>query len=144
MAIGLLPAVGRVLLLAKEAFDWFSFAKEAVSLLGITKRAAAVAAAGGVIAAGGMAVSGGVSRAVNEVQASQLPFEMPPPVPVGKSVIPWGQLVTAENNHLFVALQKECASVRLSTDVQCVEVEKAIRERTNQTMRTIAKRMLEK
>jgi len=144
LAIGLLPLLGRGLLFLKEARDWFSFADEAITMLGITKRAAAVAAAGGVIAAGGMAAKEGTLKVVNEVKVTQLPYELPSPVPVGKSVIPWGQLVTAENSYLFVVLQKECASVRLSTDEQCIEVEKAIRERTNQTMRTISSRMIQR
>lgn len=125
MAIGLLPALGRVLLFAKEAFDWISFANEAFSFVGLTKRAAAVAATGATIAGTGMAVTGGVKKVVREVQVTQMPFEIPAPTSTTDGVIPWGRLLAPGNEYLMASLESECNSSRLSTDAQCAEVLRA-------------------
>lgn len=43
-------------------------------------------------------------------------------------VIPWGQLVKPENRPTFNTLVHECRTSRLSTDSQCIEVERAKKE----------------
>lgn len=52
-----IPLVIRVLAAAKEAKDWFSFANEAISALGLVKRTAVVGAGAAAVVVGGAAVT---------------------------------------------------------------------------------------
>lgn len=114
MIASVLPKILKVGSAIKGAYEWFSFAEEAVSRLGLIKRAAAGAAAAAVIVAPAVVTLNQAPSVTNAT--AQV---------VSDKVITAGFLSKPENEELFKKLSQECQNAQHANVEQCNQVSAA-------------------
>lgn len=122
MLASVLPKVFKLGSVVKNAYEWFSFAEEAVTRLGLVKRAAVGAAAAAVIAApvamtnsDKIEVTVSVKNPSGAVVREAVSFDP-------DNVYPAAYLLKTENRTLLQALSNNCRNNPKAVIAQCEQV----------------------